>query len=174
MVLTLGRHRAIEYPALPPRARSRVRYEANPMARRQPCKDRGPIAGLRRYREVVTAPQTSDNPDCLSDRRALRYDDHAIEIAITRQHPFCAAKHQRVDRAPGTARFQRADKWRSQQHVSEPPQCDDENARVLVEIAYLHSKALYTQTQTYFIGLWHFRNIQHRSSIEFEVTWSGF
>jgi hypothetical protein len=127
MGVRVGLHRTMRRP---PRAGPACRHETDAAAPRNQGTRRS-VAGLRRHDEIVAAPQFANQGQGLARGRPLRHRDRCVDVGIAREHLLAAAERQDVQLGPRKAQPDRTNERRGQQHVAEPAERDDQNARPL-------------------------------------------
>ena len=105
--------------------------------KREKCR---PVTRLGRDSQVVFPAKPCRQRQTLQRRRLRRHSDDTVDIGIAAQNASGVGEHQGVNRGLGPRLPQAANQWRSQQHVSEPAQCNDQNARPQRKIDPLHAE----------------------------------
>ena len=103
--------------------------QADAAAPRRPGKQSRPVAALGGECKVVAAPHLAYESKRLDRRWPGRHRDDASDIRIAGKNSLRAGEHQHVDRGTRIGALQAADQRRRKQHIAEPAQRDDENAR---------------------------------------------
>ena len=104
--------------------------QADVPAAREPRKQCRAVAGLGRNRQVISLEQLADQHQRVHGAAPRRQDDHAVDVRIAFDDAGGAGEHQNVDRRIGPRAPHAADQRRGQQHVAEPAQRDDQDARL--------------------------------------------
>src|SRR5262245_3574215 len=108
--------------ALPPCSRlARRRHEPDPSSPRYHGEDGRPGAGLGRHHEIVAAPESADQSERLSHRRALRHGHHVVDVRIAPEDALAAAEYENVEPRPWKTSPHGSDERGGEQNVAEAP-----------------------------------------------------
>ena len=89
-----------------------------------------PVAALSGNREIVAPPELADQRRHLQRPRLLRQGDHAIDVRDCRRGCLRCRRTPACRCARPAGRASRRDERRRHQHVAEPPERDDQHARL--------------------------------------------
>ena len=86
------------------------------------------ISALRRYRDVVRAPQAPDQSQAFRRRRSLPHREDTVDVRVSGNNSRGAVEHQHIDFRLRPSAVDAADHRRRQQQVADAAQRDDQDA----------------------------------------------
>src|SRR4051812_12999497 len=98
-----------------------TRYQSNSPPPRHNRVEGRPVAGLRRYREIVSPPQLTNQSERFPGRGPFRDGDDIIDIRIAFEDALTAAEREDVQLALRKSSPDGAHERRGKQHVAKPP-----------------------------------------------------